>query len=123
MIWREGRLLARQRRANEPLPGLWEFPGGKIKDEEAPADAARRELREEMGVAAGALRLRATIDHRYPDREVRLHVFEGACDGEPFASDGAAWAWLTPEELGARPIPEANRPLIAELIDERARGR
>ena len=29
--------------------------------------------------------------------------------------DGAEWAWVTPAELEALPIPDANRALVARL--------
>jgi 8-oxo-dGTP diphosphatase len=44
-----GRFLA-LRRAAEPRKGLWELPGGFCDGWEHPADAARREAREELGV-------------------------------------------------------------------------
>ena len=43
-------LLCAQRSAPEELAGKWEFPGGKVEPGEAPADAVRRELREELGI-------------------------------------------------------------------------
>ncbi|GHJ45408.1 hypothetical protein Cs7R123_27500 [Catellatospora sp. TT07R-123] len=44
-----GRFLA-LRRARAPRAGLWETPGGFCDGWEEPADAARREAREELGV-------------------------------------------------------------------------
>src|SRR5439155_2975026 len=44
------------------------------------------------------------------------------CRGEPMAPDGAEWAWLTPAELAERPIPDANRLLVARLRDRPAAG-
>jgi 8-oxo-dGTP diphosphatase len=38
------------RRAAEPKAGEWELPGGFCQGREHPADAARREAREELGV-------------------------------------------------------------------------
>lgn len=34
------------------LSDLWELPGGKVDDDEDPRDALRRELREELSIAA-----------------------------------------------------------------------
>ena len=76
-----------------------------------------------MGLEASALRLVETIEHRYADRSVRLFLFDGEATGEPAPHDGAAWAWLTPAELAARPIPEANRALVERLVRAAARTR
>ena len=115
VLWQDGKVLVRRRRPDEPLPDLWEFPGGKIGSGEDPEAAARREVREEMGFDPGPLALREMIEHDYPDRPVRLVVLEGAWRGEPSPPDGAEWAWLAPEELARRSVPEANRGLIARL--------
>ena len=52
LIERDSRVLLAQRPAHKHLALKWEFPGGKIEDGEQPRDAMRRELEEELGIAA-----------------------------------------------------------------------
>jgi 8-oxo-dGTP diphosphatase len=114
----DGRILARRRRPDEKLANLWEFPGGKIEKGESPLQAAAREVAEEMGGDACGLVLLRVVEHDYPDRRVRIHVFEGSFNSEPAPPDGAAWAWVTPVELARLPIPPANREIVDALAKD-----
>jgi len=114
----DARILARRRRPDEKLPGLWEFPGGKVEAGETPAEAAAREVCEEMGAAPEGLRLLRVQEHDYPDRRVRIHVYEGTFAHDPAPPDGAAWAWVTPAELARLPVPPANRKIVDDLAGD-----
>src|SRR5947209_19420884 len=50
LIDADGRVLLAQRPPGKHLAGLWEFPGGKVHDGEAPEAALIRELAEELGI-------------------------------------------------------------------------
>src|SRR5688500_16930335 len=52
VIGRNGRWLICERPLTKRHGGLWEFPGGKLEVGESLADAARREVAEELGVTA-----------------------------------------------------------------------
>src|SRR6056297_3773949 len=72
----EGRVLVSRRLAGRHLAGLWEFPGGKIESDEAPEAALARELEEELGIVAGPSRPLVALRHEYPEKIVRLRLYE-----------------------------------------------
>ncbi|KQP05949.1 MAG: NUDIX hydrolase [Methylobacterium sp.] len=94
-------------RANAPMRGVWTLPGGLVEAGEALAEAALRELREEVGLAA-------TVVGVLPPTEIILRAADGRTrhhyvvhphaalwtGGEPVAGPEAlAVRWATPAEL------------------------
>ena len=114
LIEREGRwFLQRRDPRGKVLPGRWEFPGGKVEAGESPAEACRRELAEELGIADAVLSPQDVITHDYGDRQVRLHPFLVKASRAP--ETGLAWGWFAPREILRLPIPGANAPLVERL--------
>lgn len=113
---REGRVLVTRRKANAHLGGFWEFPGGKRAATETIEACALRELAEETGVTARALRALSPIAWEYPERRVLLHPVE--CEwiaGEGELREVADLRWVRGEELPSLAFPPANAELVGEL--------
>jgi 8-oxo-dGTP diphosphatase len=119
----EGRVLLTQRKAGSHLAGAWEFPGGKVAPGEDPRDALRRELDEELGIAATAGEILDVTFHRYEDagKAVLLMFFEAVRESgspAPRALDVAAFKWGTRADLDPALFPPAD---VAVLEKVRAR--
>ena len=111
-----GRILLSQRQPGKHLAGLWEFPGGKCEPGEAPHDALRRELREEIGIQATAFESLIAVPWHYPEKSILLDVYrvlEHA--GSVHGREGQAVRWVALDELSNLPMPAADRPVIAAL--------
>ena len=65
LIVRDREVLIGQRRADQPMASLWEFPGGKIEPGESPQEALARELVEELGIHAEVGPAVTRIRHNY----------------------------------------------------------
>jgi len=112
-----GRVLVTRRRADDHLGGMWEFPGGKVHAGESVEDALVRELREELGVRVLPGPRWGTLSHRYPGRDVLIHfLFVDEIHGVPRAHAAEELRWVTPPEMAPLPFPDADRPLVEDLI-------
>lgn len=111
-------LLIARRHADAIRGGLWEFPGGKIERGETPAEAARREVEEEVGLGAdmvvAAPAPLVVVAHSDPtvvrEKSVRLHAFllEVVRDAAPRALGSREVRWIRVDELPDFEWPKAN---------------
>jgi mutator protein MutT len=114
LIGREGRWFLQRRDPEGPvLPGLWEFPGGKVGAGETLEAALRRELEEEVGWRPERWEALPSSAHAYPGRTVVLHPFR--CEGGGSPTTELAWGWFLAEEVPRLRIPAANAELLPLL--------
>jgi 8-oxo-dGTP diphosphatase len=116
----DGRVLLAQRPPGKAMAGLWEFPGGKIQEGEAPEAALIRELREELGIDVTAVCLApfSFASHRYERFHLLMPLY--VCRrwrGTVTPREGQVLAWVRPSKLGEYPMPPADKPLVAMLQD------
>ena len=119
VIWdEEDRVLLTKRPEDRHMGGLWEFPGGKINDGEAPGEALVRELDEELGIGVEVQRPLTFAVHEEPGLRILL-LFYGAriARGEPHGHEGQAVEWVAVKDLPLFPTPPADAELIRLLVD------
>ncbi len=116
----DDRILLARRPPGKPMAGLWEFPGGKLQEGETPEAALIRELREELAIdtVESCLAPIAFASHTYEAFHLLMPLF--VCrvwEGTPQPREGQELAWVRPKDMGAYPMPPADKPLVAMLRD------
>jgi mutator protein MutT len=120
IIRRDSHILITQRFNDVHLPGLWEFPGGKVESNESLHAALGREILEELGVKIRIDDELFTVVHDYPTKSVRLHFFNcSVIDGDPQPVDVADMRWVCAAELDQFDFPPADAELISKLRHSR----
>ena len=113
---KDGKYLITQRRFDDHLGGIWEFPGGKKSPTESDEACVARELSEELGIQVKVGDHIETIRYAYPDRKLELRFYSCALlAGEPKAVEVQDFRWVNPTELIYYQFPKADRDLVDRL--------
>ena len=113
---RDGRLLVAERPEGKPYSGYWEFPGGKVEDNESSETAIKRELREELGIEVIAATHWFEHLHAYPDKTVLLELWQvSEFIGEPRGQENQTLRWVTFEEILHLRLLDGNLALLSHI--------
>jgi 8-oxo-dGTP diphosphatase len=114
---REGRrVLMSRRRADQPMPLLWEFPGGKVEPGEHPEAALAREVREELGCTVAVDRIFEVVFHPYPAFDLVMLVYAARIvEGTPRPVEVAEVDWIEASRLPGLDLLPADYPLAEAL--------
>jgi len=122
----DGRWLMHRRPAHKHHGGLWEFPGGKVENDENPSLALVRELQEELRIAVDpACLIPVGFAQEPPDSPktpiVILLYIVPHWSGEPMPEEGGEIGWFTPQEIFALDMPPLDVALAARLFGHEGR--
>ncbi len=113
VVKRREKILITKRQDKGLLGGLWEFPGGKLKEGESPRQACARELLEEIGLRVSVGAHVTTIRHAYTHFKIVMYVFRCKSENGTVVLNGPKdFKWIRPEELPHYPLPAANLKFI-----------
>ena len=74
VIVKDDNILATQRGYGE-FKGKWEFPGGKIQDNESKEEALKREIKEELNADITVDKYLTTVEYDYPEFHLTMHTY------------------------------------------------
>jgi 8-oxo-dGTP diphosphatase len=119
----DGKILICRRRADQPHPLKWEFPGGKLEAGESPAAALTRELREELGIESEAGSEIMRYEFAYPEKPPLLLIFlkVSAWRGDIENRIFETILWERPAALSAYDFLEGDASFLRAVTDPQLR--
>ena len=114
-----GRILVAQRPYSEISykSYKWEFPGGKVEENERPEEAIKREIREELDCEIIVRNKLGELEYDYPDFKLKMDLFlctlkEGSV---PKALEHNQLKWISTEEIDTLDWIEADYKILPML--------
>ena len=116
VIYKDKQFFLTKRLENAHQGGKWEFPGGKVEEDETVHQALHRELKEEIAIDTLAMQPLIEISHDYSDKQVLLEVFlVDQFLGEPSAQEGQQQGWFSKADLLKLDFPKANIAILDQI--------
>lgn len=117
IIHQENKILAVQRSEKMALPLKWEFPGGKIEENESEVDCIKREIKEELNINIEIKKRLTPSLHSYEGFSIELIPYISVCkSGNLTLNEHKQLLWLDKEALINLDWAEADVPIVNEYI-------
>ncbi len=124
IVVEKGRVLM-ARRGKEPSYGLWSVPGGAVHLGEDLKTAARREIREELGIEVELTDVSEIMERVTRDAEGRIQYhyvvvdfLARHVDGEPTPSPEALEVrWIAPEDFPKYEMTRGTAEVILRVLE------
>lgn len=115
VIEREGQVLLCRRPREKRHGGRWEFPGGKILQNESILSAARREIREELGLRVLGVRGQS-VPMDDPASDYTIEFVATVTQGDPEPMEHEEIAWVRLDEVTDYDLAPADRTFAEQHL-------
>lgn len=117
----DGKFLISKRAAHSSNAGLWEFPGGKIEQNETPENALAREIKEELNLTLFSIK--HFLSYEIKNETVNIHFTIFTCktnSTEILLSDHDEIRWVNSTELPSEELfIKADIPILEKITEAR----
>jgi 8-oxo-dGTP diphosphatase len=117
IIYFNDKILVTQRSEKMKLPLKWEFPGGKLEEDESEIDCIKREIREEINIEIKVLEKLSNSIYDYGTFKINLIPFISSyVSGKIILSEHKDYKIIDKSELLGLDWAEADLPIVEELL-------
>ena len=108
----QNKILITKRQNKNFLPGLWEFPGGKIEKNETATQAIIREVKEETNLTVSNPIFLGNITHKYSHFGVNISFFISFPRSIKLFNSSQEYRWIRMKDILNYPLPKANHKML-----------
>ncbi|GGF00305.1 NUDIX domain-containing protein [Flavobacterium limi] len=117
IILKDKKILVTQRSEKMKLPLKWEFPGGKIEENENEIECIKREIKEEINIEIDVFRRLSNSIYDYGTFKINLIPFlANYISGEIILAEHNCFKLLERSELLNLDWAEADLPIVEEFL-------
>jgi 8-oxo-dGTP diphosphatase len=107
-----------KRPSSKNMGGMWEFPGGKVEEDEFESECLHREFHEELGVSIIILKEFMPVEYDYPKFHITLYPYEVAIfEGKITLNEHTESGYFTKDELLNMKLTPADRIIVERYLD------
>lgn len=118
IIKQGNKTLCLQRSSKMSLPLKWEFPGGKLEDNETPEECLKREILEELKIEIKIIKQLTRNKHQYESNKVVM-LIPFVCEivkGQIVLTEHESFKWLKGNKLKTLDWAAADVPILEEYL-------
>jgi 8-oxo-dGTP diphosphatase len=110
------KIIIAQRKSTGKLPNKWEFPGGKVENNETPEQCLKRELKEEFDIDVSVGEYLGSSIYHYDHISIELLAYRTFWEGGRFKlKDHDDFAWISLEHISEYDFAPADIPFVNKL--------
>ena len=108
----KNKILITKRLNKNFLPGLWEFPGGKIEKNETAIQTIIREVKEATNLTVSNPIFLGNIKHKYSHFGVNISLFISFPKSIKSLNLSQEYRWIRMKDILNYPLPKANHKML-----------
>ena len=110
------KIIIAKRKSTGKLPNKWEFPGGKVENDETPEQCLKRELKEEFDIDVSVGEYLGSSTYHYDHISIELMAYRTFWEGGRFKlKDHDDVAWVSLQQIGEYDFAPADIPFVNKL--------